>query len=54
MSQDIKKTFGVKSHISIGGDDGGGGGGWEEKVRKERKDILKAGQSRGGILVLMV
>ena len=51
MSQDIKEKFGVKSQISIGGGGVGEGG---EKERKERKDMLKAGQSRGGILVLMV
>ena len=54
MSQDIRETFGVKSQISIGGGRGGGGGGEGEKERKERKDMLKAGQSRGRILVLMV
>ena len=43
MSQDIKEKFGVKSQISIGGGGGGVGGG--EKERKERKDMLKAGQS---------
>ena len=46
MSQDSREKFGVKSQISIGG--GGGGGG--EKERKERKDMLKAGQSRGSIV----
>ena len=46
MSQDSREKFGVKSQISIGG--GGGGGGGEE--RKERKDMLKAGQSRGSIV----
>ena len=35
----------MKSQISIGG--GGGGGG--EKEIKERKDMLRAGQSRGRI-----
>ena len=45
MSQDSREKFGVKSQISIGG--GGGGG---EKERKERKDMLKAGQSRGSIV----
>ena len=44
MSQDSREKFGVKSQISIGG---GGGG---EKERKERKDMLKAGQSRGSIV----
>ena len=46
MSQDSREKFGVKSQISIGG--GGVGGG--EKERKERKDMLKAGQSRGSIV----
>ena len=41
MSQDGREKFGVKSQISAGG-------GWE-KERKERKDRLKAGQSRGSI-----
>ena len=27
-----------------------GGGGGVEKVRKERKDMLKAGQSRGSVV----
>ena len=44
MSQDSREKFGVKSQISIGG----GGGGGEE--RKERKDMLRAGQSRGSIV----
>ena len=44
MSQDSREKIGVKSQISIGG---GGGG---EKERKERKDILKAGHSRGSIV----
>ena len=39
MSQDSREKFGVKSQMR-----GGGGGG---KERKERKDMLKAGQSRG-------
>ena len=43
MSQDSREKFGMKSQISIGG-----GGGGEE--RKERKDMLKAGQSRGSIV----
>ena len=48
MSQDSREKFGVKSQISIGGAVGGGGGG--EKERKERKDMLRAGQSRGSIV----
>ena len=42
MSQDSREKFGVKSRISIGGGEG--------KERKERKDMLKAGQSRGSIV----
>ena len=42
MSQDSREKFGVKSQISIGG--GGGRGG------EKRKDMLKAGQSRGSIV----
>ena len=42
MSQDSREKFGVKSQISIGG----GGGGRREK----RKDMLRAGQSRGSIV----
>ena len=45
MSQDSREKFGVKSQMRGGG--GGGGGG---KERKERKDMLKAGQSRGSIV----
>ena len=48
MSQDSREKFGVKTHISIVGWGGGGGGG--EKARKERKDMLRAGQSRGSIV----
>ena len=44
MSQDSREKFGVKSQINIGGGVGGGGGG------EGRKDILKAGQSRGSIV----
>ena len=44
MSQDSREKFGVKSQISIGG--GGEGRG----ERKERKDMLRAGQSRGSIV----
>ena len=44
MSQDRREKFGVKSQMR-----GGGGGGGGEKERKERKDMLKAGQSRGSI-----
>ena len=47
MSQNSREKFGVKSQISIGWGVGGGGG---EKERKERKDMLKAGQSRGSIV----
>ena len=42
MSQDSREKFGVKSQISFGG-----AVGWE---RKERKDMLRAGQSRGSIV----
>ena len=42
MSQDSREKFGMKSQISIGG--GGGGD------RKERRDMLRAGQSRGSIV----
>ena len=45
MSQDSREKFGVKSQISIGG--GGVGG---QKERKERKDMLKAGQNRASIV----
>ena len=44
MSQDSREKFGVRSQISIGR----GGGAGEE--RKERKDMLRAGQSRGSIV----
>ena len=47
MSQDSREKFGVKSQISNGGAGGGGGG---ERERKERKDMLRAGQSRGSIV----
>ena len=47
MSQDSSEKQGVKSQINIGGDGGRVGG---EKERKERKDMLRAGQSRGSIL----
>ena len=43
MSQDSREKFGVKSQISIGG------GRWGEE-RKEKKDLLRAGQSRGSIV----
>ena len=39
--------FGVKSQMRGGGGGGGSGVGTE---RKERKDMLKAGQSRGSIV----
>ena len=45
MSQDSMEKFGVKSQMR-----GGGGGGGGEKERNERKDMLKAGQSRGSIV----
>ena len=47
MSQDSREKFGVKTQISIGGGRRGGGGGM---ARKERKDMLRAGQSRGSIV----
>ena len=45
MSQDSREKFGVKSQMQ-----GGGGGRGAEKESKERKDMLKAGQSRGSIV----
>ena len=45
MSQDSREKFGVKSQMR-----GGGGGEGAGKERKERKDMLKAGQSRGSIV----
>ena len=45
MSQDSREKFGVKSQML-----GGGGGVRAGKERKERKDMLKAGQSRGSIV----
>ena len=48
MSQDSREKFGVKSQLSIGGAGAG------EKEIKEGKDMLRAGQSRGSICVLMV
>ena len=47
MSQDSRENFGVKSQMPPGG--GRGGGEEREKERKGRKDMLKAGQSRGTI-----
>ena len=44
MSQDSREKFGVKSQMQ------GGGGGGAGKERKERKDMLKAGQSRRSIV----
>ena len=41
----LKEKLGVKSQISIGGAVGVGGG-----ERKERKDMLRAGQSIGSIV----
>ena len=41
MSQDSREKFGVKTQISIGV-----GAGWGVKERKERKDMLRAGQSK--------
>ena len=49
MSQDSREKFGKKSQISIGRAVGEGGG-EREKERKERKDMLRAGQSRGSIV----
>ena len=45
MSQDSREKFGVKSQMRGGGGRRGAG-----KERKERKDMLKAGQSRGSIV----
>ena len=47
MSQDSREKCGVKSKMRGGGGGGGSGAG---KERKERKDMLKAGQSRGSIV----
>ena len=47
MSQDSREKFGVKSQMRGGGGGGRRGAG---KERKERKDMLKAGQSRGSIV----
>ena len=47
MSQDSREKFGVKSQMQGGGGGGGAGAG---KERKERKDMLKDGQSRGSIV----
>ena len=44
MSQDSWEKFGVKSQMR-GGEEGG-----QRRRRKERKDMLKAGQSRGSIV----
>ena len=44
MSQDSSEKFGLKTQISIGR------GGRGEKERKERKNMLLAGQSRGSIV----
>ena len=49
MSQDSREKFGVKSQMR-GGGGGGGGGRGAGKERKERKDMLKAGKSRGSIV----
>ena len=46
MSEDSREKFVVKSQMRGGGEGGGGAG----KERKERKDMLKAGQSRGSIV----
>ena len=50
MSQDSREKFGVKSQMPGGGGGGGGGGEGAGKERKERKDMLKTGQSRGSIV----
>ena len=47
MSQDSREKFGVKTQINIGG------GRWGEE-RKERKDMLRPGQSRGSIVCVNV
>ena len=46
MSHDRREKFGVKSQIRSALAGAGGG----EKERKERKGMLKAGQSRGSIV----
>ena len=53
MSQDSREKLGVESQISIGGGGGGGGGGGE-KERKERKALLRAGQSRGTCSIVCI
>ena len=51
MSQDSREKIGVKTQVSIGGEGGGGRGGREGE--KKRKDMLKAGQSRGSIVCVI-
>ena len=50
MSQDSREKFSVKTQISIGAWGEGGGGGGEK--REKRKDMLRAGQSRGSIVCI--
>ena len=49
MPQDSREKFGVRARSALAGGWGEGGGGGQ-KERKERKDMLKAGQSRGRIV----
>ena len=53
MSQDSREKFGVKTQISMWGGGGRKGGGWGV-ARKERKNMLRAGQSRGSIVCVNV
>ena len=52
MSQDSREKFGVKTQMSIGAWWWWWWWGGGEKARKERKDMLRAGQSRGSIVCI--